>query len=137
VGLAAHIRALGRGLASPLTRGGSALSAGECLLLGLARALLRRPRVLVLDEAAAAADPLTEARVSRLAAEHLAGATLVAIAHRLRSIADFDRVLVLGPGGTVLECDDPRVLAANPASAFAKLLAQQVAAPGAQSADHA
>lgn len=95
-------------LTSPISEGGLNLSQGQRQLLCLARAIVARPKVMILDEATSAVDMATDALIQRSIREEFTDATLVVIAHRLSTIADFDRILVLGDGrvaeyGTPLE----------------------------------
>jgi ABC-type multidrug transport system fused ATPase/permease subunit len=96
-------------LSSPISEGGLNLSQGQRQLLCLARAIVSRPRVMVLDEATSAVDMHTDALIQRSIREEFTDATLVVIAHRLSTIADFDRVLVLSDG-RVAEFGTPREL---------------------------
>ncbi len=98
-----------RGLDAKVASGGGNFSAGQRQLLSLARALLRRPRVLLLDEATANVDTATDAFLQRSVRAHFQGVTVLAIAHRLETIIDSDRVLVLDKG-RVAEFDSPRNL---------------------------
>jgi ABC-type multidrug transport system ATPase subunit len=88
----------------------------------LARAVVRsgRSRVLVLDEATAAVDVETDAMVQRIVRERFAGQTVVAVAHRLEGIMDFDRVAVV-EGGRVVEWGVPEELVRDGGSAFGRL----------------
>jgi len=97
------------GLGREVTEGGGNLSVGERQLVALARALLRRARVVVLDEATASVDTATDAAIQRTIRSHLGGATLFIVAHRLHTIMDCDRVLVLD-AGRVVEYDAPAAL---------------------------
>lgn len=81
-----------------MSEGGLNLSQGQRQLLCLARAIVSRPRVMVLDEATSAVDMHTDALIQRSIREEFTDATLLVIAHRLSTIADFDRILVLGDG---------------------------------------
>ena len=108
-GLAAFVAAHPAGLARPVAEGGANVSQGERQLIALCRALLRGARVLVCDEATASVDDATDATVQRAIRDGAAGCTLLIIAHRLATVADCDRVLVLG-GGRVLEYDHPAAL---------------------------
>ena len=102
---------------------GANFSAGEQQLLCLARAVLRRSRILVLDEATASVDEGADARIqAALRGDDLAATTLLVIAHRLATIADFDKVAVLARGALV-ECDAPGALLGDPGSAFYDLCA--------------
>lgn len=77
---------------------GAGLSGGEKQRLALARLWLYRPRLAVLDEATSAMDNITESSVMRGLIEQLSGCTVIAIAHRLSSVADFDRLIVFREG---------------------------------------
>lgn len=96
-------------LTSPISEGGLNLSQGQRQLLCLARAIVSRPRVMVLDEATSAVDMSTDALIQRSIREEFTDATLLVIAHRLSTIADFDRILVLSDG-KVAEYGTPREL---------------------------
>ncbi|KAL4809146.1 P-loop containing nucleoside triphosphate hydrolase protein [Aspergillus unguis] len=95
-------------LEQPISDGGSNLSHGQRQLLCLARALIRMPRLLILDEATSAVDKATDQLVQGSLRSEFGrnGTTLLVVAHRLSTVADFDRVLVLG-GGEVLEFGRP------------------------------
>ncbi|CAN8100892.1 unnamed protein product [Discula destructiva] len=96
-------------LQSPISEGGLNLSQGQRQLLCLARAIVARPRVMVLDEATSAVDMSTDARIQKSIREEFTNSTLLVIAHRLSTIADFDRILVLSDG-RVAEFGSPREL---------------------------
>lgn len=85
------------------------LSHGERQLFCLARALLTKNKILVLDEATSSVDTQTESLMLEIIATHFRGWTKIAIAHRLDTILSADQVVVLG-GGRVLEKGDPREL---------------------------
>jgi len=96
-------------LTSPISEGGLNLSQGQRQLLCLARAIVARPKIMVLDEATSAVDKMTDELIQRSIREEFKGSTLIVIAHRLSTIADFDRILVMGEG-RVLEYGSPREL---------------------------
>ncbi len=96
-------------LSSRISEGGLNLSQGQRQLLCLARAIVRRPKVLILDEATSAVDMYTDVLIQRSIREEFQDSTLIVIAHRLSTIADFDRILVMGDG-KVLEFGTPREL---------------------------
>ncbi|CAO2649540.1 Nn.00g069250.m01.CDS01 [Neocucurbitaria sp. VM-36] len=93
-----------RNLNSPVSESGSNLSQGQRQLLCLARALLKSPKVLLMDEATASIDYATDAKIQETI--RLIKNTTITIAHRLQTIIDYDKVLVLDKG-TVLEYGDP------------------------------
>ncbi|WP_405096842.1 ABC transporter ATP-binding protein [Micromonospora sp. NBC_01412] len=86
------------GLDTPLGDGARQLGAAEAQQLALARLVLADPHTLILDEATAAMDPTTARRTERALAAVLAGRTVIAIAHRLNTAHDADRVAVLEDG---------------------------------------
>ncbi|KAI1103432.1 putative ATP-binding cassette transporter protein [Jackrogersella minutella] len=98
-----------RSLSSSISEGGLNLSQGQRQLLCLARAIVSRPKVMVLDEATSAVDMTTDALIQRSIREEFGDSTLVVIAHRLSTIADFDRILVLSDG-MVAEYGTPKEL---------------------------
>ncbi|RMG57132.1 MAG: ABC transporter ATP-binding protein [Deltaproteobacteria bacterium] len=81
---------------------GLGLSAGERQLVAIARALYRDPELLILDESAAHLDPKSEEKVSRAVRRLLAGRTAIVIAHRLATVSECDRIVVIA-GGKVVE----------------------------------
>lgn len=83
--------------------GGRHLSVGQRQRMAIARAILRDPAVLVLDEATSALDPVTEAAIHRTLAEVGRGRTVIAATHRLASVVDVDRVVVMERGRIVEE----------------------------------
>jgi ABC-type multidrug transport system fused ATPase/permease subunit len=90
--------ALEQGLDTRVGEGGRSLSMGQRQLVALARVLLLDPRILILDEATASVDPLTEAQIQEGLREVLRGRTALVIAHRLSTIRDADRIVVLDHG---------------------------------------
>ena len=126
VGLADWFARLPEGLDTDLAAA-AGLSAGEAQLLAFGRALLADPGLLVLDEASSRLDPTTEATIATATKRLLAGRTAVVIAHRLSTLDDLDRIVVV-EGGRIVESGDRAELAADPSSRYARLLAAGTAA---------
>jgi ATP-binding cassette subfamily B protein len=103
---------------------GLTLSAGERQRIGLARALYRDPRLLILDEVTSALDAVSEAEVQRALEAALPGRTALLIAHKLTTVRRADRVLVL-QDGVIAEAGSPQELLARDGP-FRRLAAQQV-----------
>ncbi|GAA5840283.1 hypothetical protein JCM9279_002335 [Rhodotorula babjevae] len=122
-GLAAQQVGSGRmsvSLGSQVSPGGNNFSAGQRQLLALARALLRKSRIIVMDEATASVDFATDAKIQRTIREEFSESLVLTIAHRLRTIADYDLVLVLDQGA-VVEYDAPATLMRNKDGVFRKM----------------
>jgi len=101
VGLAALVRRLPLGREEPLGPDACTLSGGERQRLTLARALLQRPRVLILDEATSCLDPIAEEEIFRSIERILPASMLLFVSHRLSNVDRFQRVLVLESGRIV------------------------------------
>jgi ABC-type multidrug transport system fused ATPase/permease subunit len=89
--------------------GGENLSLGQRQLICIARAILRQPKILIMDEATAFIDHETDLLIQRTIRQVFEHATIVTIAHRLRTIMDYDRIIVLEQG-RVVECGSPAEL---------------------------
>ncbi|CAH0555486.1 unnamed protein product [Brassicogethes aeneus] len=117
----AHLKSFVQGLPSTLqhqvSEAGENLSVGQRQLVCLARALLRKTKVLILDEATAAVDLETDDLIQRTIREEFKNSTVLTIAHRLNTIMDSDRVLVLDKG-LIEEFDSPDNLLLNNKSIF-------------------
>ena len=96
--LGVFIRALPEGLETKVGERGLKLSGGERQRVGLARALLADPRVLILDEATSALDGKTEAAIQATLRRARKGRTTLVVAHRLSTVADADEILVIKAG---------------------------------------
>ena len=103
-------------LSSPIAESGSNLSQGQRQLLCLARALLKAPRVLLMDEATASIDYATDGKIQDTLRD-VKESTILTIAHRLQTIIDYDKVLVLDKG-EVIEYDAPWELISREGSIF-------------------
>ena len=114
-----RIAALPQGFDTPLREAGRQLSGGERQRLQIAQALLQRPALLILDEATAALDAITEQRVEQ--ALRRQGCTQVVVAHRLSTIRDADEILVLDQGQLV-QRGTHDAMAAQAGSPYQKLL---------------
>ncbi len=103
-----------------MAEGGENLSVGQRQLICLARALLRKTKILVLDEATAAVDLETDSLIQTTIRKEFKECTILTIAHRLNTIMDSNRVLVLDKG-TIGEFDSPSNLLSNNNSMFYSL----------------
>ncbi len=103
-------------LSSPIAESGSNLSQGQRQLLCLARALLKAPRVLLMDEATASIDYATDSKIQDTLRD-VKESTILTIAHRLQTIIDYDKVLVLDKG-KVIEYDAPWELISQEGGTF-------------------
>jgi ATP-binding cassette, subfamily B, bacterial len=123
VGLESWLDGLADGLDTQIDPAtGVGLSAGEAQLVAFARALLRHPGLVVLDEASSRLDPATEARITAVTDRLLSGRTAVVIAHRLATLDRVDQIIVLD-GGRIVEVGDRVDLEADPGSRYARLRA--------------
>uniref|UniRef100_A0A087XBS8 Multidrug resistance-associated protein 4 n=1 Tax=Poecilia formosa TaxID=48698 RepID=A0A087XBS8_POEFO len=110
-------------LETVLAESGSNFSVGQRQLVCLARAVLRRNRILIIDEATANVDPQTDELIQKTIREKFRFCTVLTIAHRLNTIIDSDRILVLD-GGSIQELDRPFALLQNQDGALYKLVQQ-------------
>uniref|UniRef100_T1GCD1 ABC transporter domain-containing protein n=1 Tax=Megaselia scalaris TaxID=36166 RepID=T1GCD1_MEGSC len=109
-----------------VTERGSNFSVGQRQLICLARAILRNNKVLVLDEATANVDPQTDALIQKTIRRKFKECTVLTVAHRLHTVMDSDRILVMD-AGFAKEFDAPHLLLQNSRG----LLRQMVDATGA------
>ncbi|GAA5884595.1 hypothetical protein JCM3774_004798 [Rhodotorula dairenensis] len=108
-------------LETPVASSGSNFSQGQRQLIGLARALVRSSRIIIMDEATASLDNESDELVQKVIREEFSGCTNLTVAHRLDTIIDFDRILVLR-AGQVAEFDKPMVLLDRKDSAFRNMV---------------
>ncbi|CAO3572885.1 unnamed protein product [Mortierella alpina] len=117
-----YVSSLPEGLSTEVENGGENMSLGQRQLMNLARAMLNKnTKVLCLDEATAAIDIETDNAVQRALRKSFTGCTVLTIAHRINTILDSDRILVL-EHGRVAEFDKPSVLLADHNSIFYSLV---------------
>ena len=95
-GAAEFIKNLPGGLQYRLTEGGSNLSGGQRQQLSIARALLNNPKILILDEATSAMDPIIEEKTIKQIEKY--GCTVIMVAHRLSTVRNCDLILVMRKG---------------------------------------
>ncbi|GFR98147.1 multidrug resistance-associated protein 1 [Elysia marginata] len=117
----AHLKSFVEGTPNMLQyqcgEGGQNLSVGQRQLVCLARSLLRKTRILVLDEATAAVDMETDDLIQATIRSQFTDCTILTIAHRLNTIMDYDRIMVLA-SGEIKELDTPSALLENKNSMF-------------------
>ena len=99
LGVAGFMARFDQGLATPVKNGGDGLSLGQKQLVAFLRAVLRRPDILILDEATANIDTVTEQMLEEVLAKLPASTTRVIIAHRLNTIQNADEIFFVGGGG--------------------------------------
>eukprot|EP00063_Salmo_salar_P032416 XP_014007251.1 PREDICTED: multidrug resistance-associated protein 4-like [Salmo salar] len=106
-----------------LAESGSNFSVGQRQLVCLARAVLRKNRILIIDEATANVDPRTDELIQKTIRDKFRECTVLTIAHRLNTIIDSDRILVLD-AGQIHAYDEPYTLLQNPDGIFFKMVQQ-------------
>ena len=111
------VNSLEAGLQNEIAEGGENMSIGQRQLICLARALLRKTKVLILDEATAAIDLETDDLIQATIRSEFKDCTILTIAHRLNTIMDYDRIMVLD-NGSLIEFDSPKTLVEDQNSIF-------------------
>ena len=112
------------GLEMEISDGGTNVSAGQRQLLCMARAIVQKTKILIMDEASSNLDHATDELIQRMLKERFRGCTVITIAHRLVTILDYDQVIVMSDG-RVEEMGSPNELSEKPGGAFAALLNEQ------------
>jgi ATP-binding cassette, subfamily C (CFTR/MRP), member 1 len=110
-------------LDTPVSDNGSNYSVGQRQLFCLASAILRNPRILLLDEATASVDAGSDAFLQRTMRSNCPGATILSVMHRLSEqvLKECDKVLVMD-NGIPAEFDTPKALMSNPNSLFSRIM---------------
>ncbi len=120
----AYVESAKGGLEAEVAEGGLNLSVGQRQLLCLGRALLRKSKILIMDEATAAIDIDTDALIQKTVRQAFRDVTVLTIAHRINTILDYDRILVLDYG-RILQFDTPEELTRDENGIFASLRRHQ------------
>ncbi|XP_069558741.1 ATP-binding cassette sub-family C member 4-like [Brachyistius frenatus] len=123
VQMKAVVEELPNKLETVLTESGSNFSVGQRQLVCMARAILRKNRILIIDEATANVDPRTDSLIQQTIRDKFQECTVLTIAHRLNTIIDCDRILVLD-AGRIREYDKPYVLLQNQDGLFYQMVHQ-------------
>ncbi len=129
VNMKEHVLSLPSQLQEQVAEGGDNFSAGQRQLICIGRALLRKPRILIMDEATDSIDPETDNFIQKMIRQKFENVTMLTIAHRLHTIIDSTRVLVMD-AGHVGEYDVPEVLLSKEGGLFKGLWERHVGEGG-------
>ncbi|KAJ3277820.1 hypothetical protein HDU79_002121 [Rhizoclosmatium sp. JEL0117] len=121
VGLKDYVSELTEKLDAPVAERGENLSVGQRQLMMLASAICHRPKILIMDEASSAVDQAADLLIQSSIHTHFKETTVISIAHRINTIASFDRIMVLD-AGKLVEYDSPGNLLKQPESIFKSLV---------------
>ena len=97
------------GINQIIQEGGSNLSVGEKQLICITRAILRKTKIIILDEATASIDYKTEEIIQKALNEIMSDSTMICIAHRIKTVVNADKIIVL-ENGKIIEFDTPKNL---------------------------
>ncbi|KAJ3222538.1 hypothetical protein HDU81_009818 [Chytriomyces hyalinus] len=122
-GLKETVSANTDGLDSTVTENGSNWSTGQRQLICLARAVLKNAKIILLDEATASVDLSTDEFIQKAVRTNFSSSTVLTIAHRLNTVADYDKIMVLEVG-RVVEFGNPFVLLGQEEGYFARMVAE-------------
>lgn len=115
------VQKLPNGLYHEVSENGENLSVGQRQLICLARALLRKSKILILDEATASVDLETDDLIQKTIRNQFRDCTVLTIAHRLNTVLDSDRIIVLDEG-RIVEFDTPKILLSDNKSVFYSMI---------------
>ena len=109
-----------KGLFQEISEGGNNLSVGEKQLICITRAILRKSKIIIMDEATANIDYKTEQIIQNVINEILTQSTIITIAHRIKTILNYDKILVI-ENGEIVDFDSPKNLMEKKEGIFYKL----------------
>jgi ABC-type multidrug transport system fused ATPase/permease subunit len=111
------------GLKYKVSEGGLNLSVGERQLICIARAIMRKSKIIIMDEATSSIDYKTETLIQKSLEKSLKNSTVITIAHRIKTIINYDRIIVL-QSGELIEQGSPRQLINSKKGTFYELYMQ-------------
>ncbi|OII74513.1 ATP-binding cassette protein [Cryptosporidium ubiquitum] len=111
------VNSLPDGINTQMTNASNNISLGQKQLICLARALLRKSKIILLDEATSSMDIATDNVIQNIIKKHFSNCTILSIAHRIHTIIDYDLIIVLDKG-RIVEYDSPQNLLSNTSSMF-------------------
>ena len=111
------------GLKYKVSEGGLNLSVGERQLICIARAIMRKSKIIIMDEATSSIDYKTESLIQKSLEKSLKDSTVITIAHRIKTIINYDRIIVL-QSGELIEQGSPRQLINSKKGTFYELYMQ-------------
>ena len=114
------IKRSNEGLGQGISEGGTNLSVGEKQLICITRAILRKSKIIVMDEATASIDYKTEELIQKAISDLLNDSTFITIAHRIKTILNYDKIITLD-NGQIVDFDTPKNLLENKDSLFYEL----------------
>ena len=108
-------------LSIEIKNGGSNLSVGQKQIICIARAIIKKPKILLMDEATANIDTYTDALIQKLVRDEFEDTTVITIAHRIETIITYDRLIIM-KNGEIVETGSPRELIEDQDSHFTNMI---------------